>query len=139
MVTQYTSSINFVSLPSDWPHGSVTVHGCKIRSPLTGCQVTSRPRNHFLRYSKWLGTYRRGLLHRKITNKNNIEKLQKDLDTLVEWAVENGMKINPSKCEAIRFMRARVKYPLGYSLCDQKIMEVSSCKYLEIIIRSDLN
>ena len=28
------------------------------------------------------------------TNKNDIEKLQKDLDTLGEWAVENGMKIN---------------------------------------------
>jgi hypothetical protein len=29
---------------------------------------------------------------RIITNKNNIEKLQKDLDTMGEWAVENGMK-----------------------------------------------
>jgi len=32
--------------------------------------------------------------HGIITNKNDIEKLQKDLDTLGEWAVENGMKIN---------------------------------------------
>ena len=36
-------------------------------------------------------------IYRKITNKNGIEKLQKDLDTLGEWAVDNGMKINPSK------------------------------------------
>ena len=36
----------------------------------------------------------------KITNKNNIQRLQKDLDTLGEWAVENGMKINPSKRKA---------------------------------------
>jgi hypothetical protein len=64
------------------------------------------------------------------TSKNNIEKLQKDLDTLGEWAVENGMKINPSKCKVIRFMRAWVKNPLGHSLCDQKILEASSCKYL---------
>jgi hypothetical protein len=33
-------------------------------------------------------------IYRKITNKDDIENLQKDLDTLREWAVENGMKIN---------------------------------------------
>ena len=73
------------------------------------------------------------------TNKTQIEKLQKDLETLREWAVKNGMKINPGKCKAIRFMRAQVKNPLGYSLCDQKILEASSCKCLGIIIRSNLN
>ena len=35
-------------------------------------------------------------------------------------------------------MRAWVKNPLGYSLGDQKIQEASSCKYLGIILRSDL-
>jgi hypothetical protein len=54
--------------------------------------------------------------------------LQKDLDTLGEWAVENGMKVNPGKSKAIRFMRARVKNPLGYCLGDQKIPKASSCK-----------
>jgi hypothetical protein len=33
------------------------------------------------------------MMYRKITNQNEIEKLQKDLDTLEEWAVENEMKI----------------------------------------------
>jgi len=56
------------------------------------------------------------IIYRKITNKNDIGKLQKDLDTLGEWAVENGMKINPGKSKVIRFTRARVKNPLGYSL-----------------------
>jgi len=79
------------------------------------------------------------IIYRKITNKNDIEKLQKDLDTLGEWAVENGIKINPDKSKAIRFTRAWVKNPLGYSLFDQKILEASNCKYLEIILRSDLN
>jgi len=40
---------------------------------------------------------------RKITNGNDIEMLQKHLDTLGEWAVENGMKINPGKSKAITF------------------------------------
>jgi len=39
-----------------------------------------------------------------------VEKFQKDLDRLGEWAVENAMKINPSKNKAIRFTRARVKH-----------------------------
>jgi len=61
------------------------------------------------------------------------------LDTLAEWAVENGMKITAGKSKAIRFTTARVTNPLGYSLGDQKAPEASSCKYLGIILRSDLN
>jgi len=45
---------------------------------------------------------------RKITNKNDMENFQKDLDTLGEWAVENGMKINTGKCKAIRLTRTRL-------------------------------
>jgi len=60
------------------------------------------------------------IIYRKITNKNGTEKLQKDLDTLGEWAVENGMKINPGKSKTIRFTRAQVKNPLGYCLSDKK-------------------
>jgi hypothetical protein len=36
-----------------------------------------------------------------------------------EWAVENGMAINPGKSKAIRFTRARGKNPLGYSHGDK--------------------
>jgi hypothetical protein len=49
------------------------------------------------------------------------------------------MKINPGKCKAVRSTRARVKNPLHYSLCDQQISETTICKYLGIIIRSDLS
>jgi hypothetical protein len=46
-------------LTADWlaPHRIVTVHGCTVRSPLTGCQVTSRSRDRFWRYSKWTDTF----------------------------------------------------------------------------------
>jgi len=53
-VTQYTGSVNGVSLPTDWTHRRVTVHGCTVRSPQTDCQVTSKPLDRFSRYSKWL-------------------------------------------------------------------------------------
>ena len=44
-----------------------------------------------------------------------------------------------SKCKAICFMRARVKDPLNYSLMGTLIPEASSCKYLGIILHSDLS
>ena len=59
--------------------------------------------------------------------------------TTMTIAVENEIKINPGKCRAIRFTRYRAKIPLDYSLGDERIPEASSCKYLGIIIRSDLN
>jgi len=37
------------------------------------------------------------VIYRKIINNAHIENFQKNLDRLVEWAVENAMKINPSK------------------------------------------
>jgi len=54
------------------------------------------------------------VIYRKIINNEDMEKLQKVLDRLGEWAVENAMKINPSKSKAIHFTRARVKDPLNY-------------------------
>jgi hypothetical protein len=68
------------------------------------------------------------VIYRKITNKGDIEMLQKDLDRLGEWAVENSMNINPSKSKAVRFTRARVEDPLDYSLANTLILEASSCK-----------
>jgi len=48
------------------------------------------------------------------------------------------MKINPCKSKAVSFMKALVKDSLNYYLGDEGILEVSSCKYLGIIICSDL-
>jgi hypothetical protein len=79
------------------------------------------------------------IIYTKIINKNDIEKLQKNVDNVGEWAVENGMKINSNKSKAIRFTSTRVKNPLGYSFGDQKILEASNCKYLGIILRNDFN
>jgi len=78
-------------------------------------------------------------IYRKIIYNTDMEKLQKDLDRLWEWAVENAMKIDPSKSKAIRFTRARVKDPLNYSLMSTLIPEASSCKYLGIILSNDLS
>jgi hypothetical protein len=66
-------------------------------------------------------------------------KYCRDLDRLGELAVENAMRINPSKSKAVHFTTARVKDPLNYSILHTLIPEVSSCKYLGIILQSDLS
>jgi hypothetical protein len=65
------------------------------------------------------------IIYRKLQIRET-EMLQKDLDMLGEWAVENAMKINPSKSKAVRFKRALVKDPLDYSLANTLIPEASS-------------
>jgi len=61
------------------------------------------------------------VIYRKMINNEDMEKLQKDLDRLGEWAAENAMKISPSKSMAVRFTRARVNDSLNYSLMDALI------------------
>jgi hypothetical protein len=78
------------------------------------------------------------LIYKQFINKENVVKLQKELVRLREWAAENGMEINRCKYKAVCFMRTWVKYPLNYMLGDQLFLEASSCKYLGIILRSNL-
>jgi hypothetical protein len=47
------------------------------------------------------------------------------MDRLGDWAVENEIKINPSKSKAVSSTRARMKDPLNYTLRDEKIPEDS--------------
>jgi len=61
-VTQCTSSVNRVSLPTDQTHGRVTVYRRTVRSPLTGCHVISRPHDRLSRYSQWPDTFRTALV-----------------------------------------------------------------------------
>jgi hypothetical protein len=65
--------------------------------------------------------------------------LKTELNRLGEWAVENVMIINPAKSKAVCFTTAQVMEPLNYSLQDIVILEASSCKYLGIILHSDLS
>jgi len=79
------------------------------------------------------------VIYRKMINNSDMEKLQKDLDRLVWWEFENIIKIYPSNIKAIRFTSARVNCPLNYSLMGKLIREASSCKYLGIILSSDIS
>jgi hypothetical protein len=58
--TQTQSTASHCRLTS--PQRKVTIHGLTVRSLLTDCQVTSRPRYRFPRYTKWLYTFRTALV-----------------------------------------------------------------------------
>jgi len=76
------------------------------------------------------------VIYKKIINNAHMKKLWKDLDIMLgKWAVENVMKINPSKSKN----KAKVKDSLNYSLMGTLIPEASSCKYLGIMLRGDLS
>ena len=79
------------------------------------------------------------VIYIKIINNADMEKMQKGLDRLGEWAVENAMKINQSKCNEIRFTRDKVNDPLNYSLMGTLIPEAISFKYLGKFLRNDLS
>ena len=68
-------------------------------------------------------------IYRKIINKIDIEKRLKDLETLGEWAVESGVKINPGKSKAINLRGLGLKIQKI-----QKIPESNNCKYLRITL-----
>jgi hypothetical protein len=79
------------------------------------------------------------VVYRKIINSEDVEILQSDVDRLGEWAVENAMKINPNKRKTVCFTSARTKDPLNYLIRGKSVPEATSCKYLGIIIRSDVS
>ena len=77
------------------------------------------------------------VIYRKIVKDEDMEILQRD--RLGAWAVENALKMNPSKSKAVRFTRARLKNPLNYLVMGTLTPEANSCKYIGIILRSDLS
>jgi hypothetical protein len=79
------------------------------------------------------------IIYREVKNNNDMENLQTDLNRLGKWAVENAMKINLTESKVVCFMRAQVKKPLNCMLVGMVIPEASSCKYLGIILHSDLS
>ena len=63
-------------------------------------------------------------------NDSDTDTLQIDLDRMEQWALENMMKINLRKSQAVNFTRAWVKDHLKYFCRDQRVLEASSNKNL---------
>jgi hypothetical protein len=76
------------------------------------------------------------IIYRKIVINN--ENLLIDLNRLGDCIFENETIINSTKSKAVFFMRAQVTVPLNYSLWEMVLLEAISCKYLGVILCSDL-
>jgi hypothetical protein len=70
------------------------------------------------------------IIYRKVHDTSDIDKLQRDLNKLGEWALENEMKIKPGKSKAVSFTKARVKEQITYYTGDWLIPEANNFIYL---------
>jgi hypothetical protein len=72
------------------------------------------------------------LLYREITNSDDQEKLQKDLNSLEDWCHDWGMSFNAKKCNILRISRSKNPLQTFYKLGNTILEEVPSAKYLGV-------
>ena len=76
---------------------------------------------------------------REIKDKEDIMKLQSDIDRLGSWAREWGMRFQPVKCNMMQLTRKRIKkIHASYTLEGTDLENVQSIKYFGVTITSDL-
>ena len=81
------------------------------------------------------------ILYRPVTNQNDINLLQSDLDTIGEWERRWLMEFNIGKCFSMRAGRQRGRSrlnPPSYTLHGQVLTITNATKYLGLNLTSDL-
>lgn len=78
-------------------------------------------------------------LFMRITDQSHCELLQRDIDCVVEWSVENNLHFNVTKCNVMSFTRAVVPRHHEYSMGGQAIPRVVSVRDLGVIFSEDLS
>ena len=79
------------------------------------------------------------LLYREVRSPRDQHQLQEDLDSLMKWGSNWGMRFNPSKCTIMRIARKRSPLTCFYNLAGQVLQETSDAKYLGLNISNDLS
>ena len=79
------------------------------------------------------------LIYRIINSAEDITILQRDLNTLSEWANKWLMSFNPSKCVHLTITRKTNPLKSSYSICGSVIQQSNSTKYLRVTITSNLS
>ena len=73
-------------------------------------------------------------------NEEDVEKLQKDLDTTYEWEMKNNMKFNGEKFLVLRYgQNGDLKENTSYFTADMNevITQANECRDLGIIMQDD--
>ena len=79
------------------------------------------------------------LLYRCIETPQDYQKLQNDINSIVEWISVNHLHFNVSKCKSMLISRKRNPFQRpGLSLCGQVLEQVECFKYLAVLLTSDL-
>ena len=74
-----------------------------------------------------------------VTNMQDSQVLQSDLESLQHWERTWDMEFNPGKCQVIHITRSKSLVKSRYFLHNQEQESVDAAKYLGVTIRKDLS
>ena len=78
------------------------------------------------------------LIYREINYIEDKVQLQKDLDSLQDWAENWGMRFNAQKCYILSSATARTQTPYFYQLNGEILQSVPNTPYLGVTLSTDL-
>ena len=78
------------------------------------------------------------IIYQNITNTDDSQNLQNDLNALSTWADQWGMAFNPIKCNTIHISRKRKPSQFTYNLKGQPLETVDAASYLGVQISKDV-
>ena len=74
-----------------------------------------------------------------VTNMQDSQVLQSDLESLQHWERTWDMEFNPGKCQVIHITRSKSLVKSRYFMHNQELESVDAAKYLGVTISKDLS
>lgn len=78
-------------------------------------------------------------IYRKISTDDDLAALQRDMDRLHSWCVNNKLKLNIDKCAVMLFTRSHTQRRVNYNIGGQLLPIPTSIKDLGVLIDTKLN
>ena len=78
------------------------------------------------------------VLYSEVSNVQDVNLFQQDLDTLSCWAATWQINFILVKCKIISITRSPLKFLAGYKLCNSPLEPISSHKYLSAFMQDNL-
>ena len=79
------------------------------------------------------------LLYKQIKCCEDYWQLQLDIDKISSWVDSNHLSLNPGKCKTMLSRKRNLNYPPQFLLNKVLLEQVETCKYLGVLISSDLS
>lgn len=77
-------------------------------------------------------------MFRVISNDSDILHLQRDIDQLSDWCINNKLDLNANKCAVVSYSRSHSNIPTNYILNGYHLQEVTDIKDLGIQVDNKL-